>query len=215
MTQILVFGDSITHGFWDEEGGWVQRLRKYLDKKAIDDHDLYFAVYNLGISGDTSEGILNRFEFETRVRLNLKDDGEEIIILISIGVNDSIYNNKTKRNLVPLKDYSSNVLKLIKLAEKYTNNIIFVSECPVDQSKVDPIPWRDNSSYKEKHIEDYYNSLTKICNNKGILLIDVYKAFKKIPNYQRLLIDGVHPLAEGHKLIFELVRDSLIKEKII
>jgi len=28
MVNILVFGDSITYGAWDEEGGWVQRLRK-------------------------------------------------------------------------------------------------------------------------------------------------------------------------------------------
>lgn len=30
--RVLVFGDSITQGFWDTEGGWVERLRKYYDQ---------------------------------------------------------------------------------------------------------------------------------------------------------------------------------------
>ena len=53
MTLILVFGTSSTYGCWDEEGGWVQRLRKHLDKKQLTDKDsdLYYLVYNLGISG--------------------------------------------------------------------------------------------------------------------------------------------------------------------
>jgi len=35
MTKnILIFGASITYGVWDlEKGGWVQRLRDYLEKK--------------------------------------------------------------------------------------------------------------------------------------------------------------------------------------
>ena len=49
MTQILVFGTSTTYGCWDIEGGWVQRLRKYLDEKQLDDPELYYIVYNLGI----------------------------------------------------------------------------------------------------------------------------------------------------------------------
>ncbi len=35
MTRILVFGPSTTYGAWDIEGGWVQRLRRYLDEKQL------------------------------------------------------------------------------------------------------------------------------------------------------------------------------------
>lgn len=31
MAKILVFGDSIAYGKWDSDGGWVARLRKYVD----------------------------------------------------------------------------------------------------------------------------------------------------------------------------------------
>ena len=32
MPQISVFGDSITYGAWDREAGWVERLKKVLNK---------------------------------------------------------------------------------------------------------------------------------------------------------------------------------------
>jgi lysophospholipase L1-like esterase len=34
MVSILCFGDSITQGFVDLEGGWTQRLRRRLDQEA-------------------------------------------------------------------------------------------------------------------------------------------------------------------------------------
>ena len=34
MASILCFGDSITQGFVDPEGGWTQRLRRRLDLDA-------------------------------------------------------------------------------------------------------------------------------------------------------------------------------------
>ena len=42
MGRILIFGDSITYGAWDKEGGWVQRLRKFLDERNLTDPNFYF-----------------------------------------------------------------------------------------------------------------------------------------------------------------------------
>ncbi len=50
-------------------------------------------IYNVGVSGDTSELVLERFENEIKARLS--DEGEDIII-ISIGINDSVYLNDQK-----------------------------------------------------------------------------------------------------------------------
>jgi len=215
MTLFLVFGTSTTYGAWDLEGGWVQRLRKYLDQKQFNDQGLYYVVYNLGISGDTSEGILERFEFETKQRLALKDEGEEVIIMICVGVNDSIYNNKTKKHQVELNKYALNVEKLIHLAKKYGTKVVFVGNKPIDESKVDPIPWLKDCSYKEVFVEQYDNKVAEICKKNKIPFIDMYHLFNKKPNYQKLLTDGVHPSTEGHKMIYEIVRDFLINEKII
>ena len=84
MTNILVFGASITWGAWDREGGWVQRLRNFVDEKNISNPDYDRMIYNLGISGDTTENLLSRLENEVKTRLS----EEETIIIFSIGTND-------------------------------------------------------------------------------------------------------------------------------
>ena len=215
MTLILVFGTSTTYGAWDVEGGWVQRLRKYLDQQQLANPDLYYMVYNLGISGDTSQDILERFSFETEQRIKLQDEREDILFIFSVDVNDSIFNNKTKEYKVPLEIYKKNISKIIQQAKKYTNKIVFVNNSPVDESKVDPIPWLADCSYLSAAVEQYDQACTAICKKNAIPFIDVYTPFKKQRNYQRLLLDGVHPTTEGHKFIFEVVKDFLLQRKII
>jgi len=78
MVQILIFGDSITYGAWDKEGGWVRRLRKFLDENYED-----YLIYNLGISGNNTDDLIERFEFETKQRLK---ENDETIIIFAIGV---------------------------------------------------------------------------------------------------------------------------------
>ncbi len=217
MTLIFAFGPSTTYGASDLEGGWVQRLRRYLDEKQLADPNLYYVVYNLGVSGNTSTDILKRFVFETEQRIKLKDEQDEIIFLISVGVNDSIVNNRTKKHQVPLGTYAKNITQLIQQASKYTSpsKIFFIGDKPVDESKVDPIPWRDDYSYLSAAVETYDTTCAAICKQKNISFLDVYTPFKQQRNYQKLLLDGVHPTTEGYAFIFALLKDFLVKHKAI
>ncbi len=84
--RILVFGDSITQGFWDTEGGWVGHISRYYIEQTIKTQNYNIpTIFNLGVSGDTSNEVLARFENEVKARLW---PGEEIVIIISTGVND-------------------------------------------------------------------------------------------------------------------------------
>jgi len=109
--HILVFGDSITYGAWDERGGWAQRLREYIDKKNLHDKGFYCLVYNLGISGDTTKEILSRFENETKSRL---EDEKDHIFIFSIGTNDCLLLNKEKKMQVEEKQFERNIGKIIR-----------------------------------------------------------------------------------------------------
>lgn len=61
--RVLVFGDSITQGFWDLDGGWVARLRRTYDKQMIEGvNDDPPSLFNLGVSGDSSDDIVTRFD---------------------------------------------------------------------------------------------------------------------------------------------------------
>lgn len=213
MTTILVFGDSITYGAWDIEGGWVQRLRRFLDKKVIDSNaDIYYLTYNLGISGDTSELLIERLKQEIDARIEDKD--EDVVILISIGGNDSILDNENKTTRVAQDKFESNLKKSFTLAKNYSKKIVFVNSIPVDETKVDPIPWVPGCSYKNELRKKFNNIAKSISKKENIHFIDVNDAFEKM-DYRKLLVDGVHPDAKGHEKIFEIVRDYLIKNKII
>lgn len=48
MGKIIVFGDSIAYGKWDHEGGWVCRLRKYVDNMYNIGKNGNLQVYNMG-----------------------------------------------------------------------------------------------------------------------------------------------------------------------
>lgn len=201
MKTYLIFGASITYGAWDKEGGWVQRLRKCLEK------DQEILIYNLGVSGDNTEDLLERFESETKSRLR---EDTSIEIIFDIGINDSQFIHSKGRNSIPEDKFKNNIHKLIELARKYSSKIIFIGLTPVDEAKTCPIEWNKNKSYKNEYIKKYNNLIKLICKENNIPFIDIFSEWVKL-NYKKLLEDGLHPNTEGHKLIYERIKEFLEK----
>ncbi|MFA5932669.1 MAG: GDSL-type esterase/lipase family protein [Microgenomates group bacterium] len=210
--NIFVFGASTTHGYWDIEGGWVARLRKAVDQKVLaTNFEFYCSVYELGVSGDDSGDILARFEFEATKRMW---PGDEVIFIFSAAINDAIVNIDDGSLKCPPEKYKENVKELIKLAKKYSQKIIFVGTLPVDEEKVDPIPWLEGHAYRNQLIGEYNKTTEDICKENDIPFIKVFEDFIH-GDYKKILEDGVHPNTEGHKIVFEKVRDYLIEHQII
>ena len=208
MSQILIFGDSITWGAWDTEGGWVQRLRKEIDKGNMK-WKYYIAVQNLGISGGTSNTILNRFENEAKARL---EEGKTIIIF-SFGGNDSGWLLSKKSNQVSQEEFRNNIENLIKKAKKITNKVIFTGLCKHDETKTNPVSWHKDFCYKNKFLAAYNEIIKETCQKESVDFIEVMDIFEN--DYVKLLEDGVHPNNKGHELIFKRVYYYLIKNKFI
>ncbi|OGK16695.1 hypothetical protein A2774_00140 [Candidatus Roizmanbacteria bacterium RIFCSPHIGHO2_01_FULL_39_12c] len=211
MPQILVFGASITQGLWDKEGGWGNRLRKYLDRlylsgKLKEDWD----VFNLGIAGNTTEDLLQRIEFETKQRIL----SGIALTVISIGLNDCQWINDKKTYRVSPQKFKENIIKIFKIAKKYSKNVVFLGLTPVDESKVDPIPWASERSYKNKLIKKYNGLVQTICKDYNVSFVDVFNKWMEI-DYKKLLEDGVHPNSEGHSLIYSLIKDFLISNHLV
>lgn len=212
MDNILAFGASILYGAWDREGGWVSRLRKYVDEKNSENLDESSCfVYNLGISGDSSQDLLSRFDMEAKARIG---NNEESLFIISIGVNDCMLDNETGLNNVPKENYIENLQKIINLAGKYSGKVIFMGFFPVNETKVDPIPWRPGCSYKNEYIEQYNGAMESVAEENKIPFINLYKKFSNL-DYRKLLKDGVHPNSEGHELIFETIKNFLVENKLV
>jgi lysophospholipase L1-like esterase len=209
MVRILVFGASITYGACDPDGGWVQRLRKHIDSKSdsIDSN----RVFNLGIPGDIVEDVLNRFRFEAEQRIRKDDD---TVFIFSIGVNDSQFLRRENSLRTGPEEFKENLRKLLGMAGEFSSKMIFVGFPPVDDPRVDPIPWDTNKSYSNKSVQQYNGLAQAVCVEKGVPFIDVFSRLNG-SDYMNHLYDGLHPTSEGHRMIFEIVRDFLDEKRIV
>jgi lysophospholipase L1-like esterase len=201
--RILFFGDSITQGFTDSEGGWADRIKRYYAKNTSElVKDV--GVMNLGISGDTSEGLKKRIESEISVRTE-----EELIVVIAIGTNDTIYQ---KDSILPEPTkYIENLHSIKDKASKFTDKIMFVGLTPVIDELLQPIKWsRTGKCYSTQVMNQFNEAIKEFCNNENLTFVSLWEAFEN-KSLESLMSDGLHPNDSGHLIIKNLVLEALLK----
>lgn len=210
--HLLIFGSSITWGAWDEEGGWAQRIKALADKKAAESNynDDYTTVYCLGVSGDNTEDLLQRFETELKARLG---ENEKTLVLIEIGINDSQFILAENKHRVSKEQYKDNLLRLSEITKAKGADLVFVGLTPVD-SRVDPIPWKQSAVYRLEFVKEYDGIIKSVCEEQNIPYIDLLNKFDG-KDYQTLLTDGLHPSTLGHKIMFEEIRSYLTQNELL
>ncbi len=203
MPTVCIFGDSITWGSSDPEGGgWVTRLRNIYEAEGLSagkDID----VYNLGVSGDNTDDLLKRFKPEAVAR-------EADTILFSIGINDSQFIVSKNDNGVPISKFEKNLKELMSEARALTPKVAFIGLTPVDESKTTPIPWNIDKAYKKENRDRYDEVIKKICKVNGLPYLDMEEVITTED-----LSDGLHPNSRGHIKIFETVKDFIARESLI
>ena len=205
MSTICIFGDSIAWGASDfEKGGWVERLKVLMSENYDSD------VYNLGVSSENTQTILHRFESETRARI---EEAEDVILIFAIGINDSYFIHSKNGLMTPPEEFKTNIKKIAERAQAISSKIIFVGLTPVEESKTTPIPWSPDKSYRNENVKQYDEIVKSICKDKNIYFIEIFNDWMR-SDYKNLLEDGLHPNSKGHKNIFEVVKNFLIKNKI-
>lgn len=205
--RVLVFGDSITQGFWDVEyGGWVARIRQYFDRLEQKSGRDAATIFNLGVSADTSDDLLKRMDNEIIARNN----GEHLVVVITIGVNDSKI--KSGKTYTEPDLYKEKLEQLLKTGKKYTKSVLFVGLTPCVDERTHPVAWGD-IVYDNKRLELFDNALRTFCEEHEVQFIDVFPAFSKEQEKRDLLPDGLHPNDDGHQLMADLVLPK-IKELV-
>jgi lysophospholipase L1-like esterase len=183
--NICIFGDSITEGLYDnEKNGWVNRLKEKFGNDEI---------FNFGISGDTTDDLLARFNRDT--------SGKQLnAVMFAVGINDSIYLPKQKRNYVSFEKFEENLKTLAKKAKQHTKKIIFLGLTPVDESLTMPISWELEMHYSNDQVRKYNDVIKQFCRDEKIQFIDILDDFLK-DDYRHMLSNGLHPNAEGYEWI--------------
>lgn len=199
MTHVIVFGDSVCYGLFDEAGGWVQRIRARVDQRNILENDYWTLVYNLGVSGDTAADLARRIETELPARKD-SDSAQKNIVVFAIGINDSAYLVKEGRLRFSEEEFCSNLRLISKIARKHADKIVFVGLYLVNQPAVDPIPWAPEMAYRNSCIRAFDGLIRNLCETEGFEYVNLLDLWNEA-EAKRYLQDGAHPNPDGHKLI--------------
>ncbi|MFH1589335.1 MAG: GDSL-type esterase/lipase family protein [archaeon] len=201
MKGILVFGESTSFGRGDNEnGGWSGRLKRYFESK-----DYYNVVYNLGVPGQSSTDLLERFDIEAKARTKKIWPNDEFTIIFAIGTNDSKGLDTPDNVKTPLDKFKKNILTLIDESKKFTDKIVFIGLIPVNEDITNPY---ENTYFFNERTKQYNEVIKNCCKDNNILFIDMFDDWFK-SDYKTLLGDGVHPNSKGYEKIFLKVKETL------
>lgn len=206
MPQVFLFGDSITWGAWDPEGGgWAARLRRQIDRYQVGRADFWCPVYNLGVSGDTAAGVNGRLKSEVSAR---KDANEEAVILVAIGINDSLYLLDKGRSSFSTEQYRANLERIVQTARGVTEKVAFLGLTPIDETLLNPLPWDAAKAYKFDLVELFNQELISFCKETKAPCLNIWLEWVSA-DYKQWLSDGLHPNHEGHERIYRAVSNLL------
>lgn len=210
--RVLIFGDSITQGFWDGKGGWPTRLAgNYIPHKREDLAGEWTLFFNLGVSGNFTADVLARLESEAKVR-RWKDEPETI--LLSVGINDAVLiNNKVK---VESDDFQAQYDQLIDAALGLTNKVLCVGLSAVDADQTNPWKYGDHEQWLNNRIDLFEDTIKQSAKRKNVPFVPIYDKFRaEMDKGTKVHADGLHPNSAGHKLIADAVHpflDELLKK---
>ncbi|MDP3385714.1 MAG: GDSL-type esterase/lipase family protein [Eubacteriales bacterium] len=182
--KIVCIGDSLTYGYGVEQlDSWVHLVRK---RTGLD-------LMNKGINGDTTDGMLCRFEMDV---LSLKPDW----VFVMGGSNDLIMN--VKPNIV-----ESNIASMCREALKKSIEPIIGIPPNVDAANVRE-DWASYSNFSKvaEQLAKYRDRLLLYSRNSGIKKLDFYSEIEKraISGIGELYFDGLHMNETGHKIMADI-----------
>lgn len=213
MKRITVFGGGTVQGLWDKKGGWVQRLKNELTQRTMDTNGKkYYETFCLGVRGDNTQDIIDRFETELDNREKHDEDAENILIF-HIGANDAQFVFEEDDIKTSPEDFRSQLNDLMDRADQRAEHVVFLGLLPVDDENVEPMPAIEGRSYTSNRMKQYSDLIEELCTAHNHMFIDTYDLFEA--DFDELSDDGLHPNTRGHKLLFETVKDRLAEKDII
>ncbi|EFK33723.1 GDSL-like Lipase/Acylhydrolase [Chryseobacterium gleum] len=197
ITYGLFFGDSITYGEYDGVfGGWVDILKRYALQKFHEGNGDELILFNLGIGGETTEGLLKRIPHE----LEARNSADGNIIFLSYGANDLAI--KDGKQVVEPEKFKNNITTAVNHARQFSNEIYLVSILPFSE-RVDGVVVSSGKLRTNEEVIVYNQILKDLAAEHSLGYIDFYSAF--LEDKEILLsADGVHPNEKGYGMMAEV-----------
>ncbi|MFH1649753.1 MAG: GDSL-type esterase/lipase family protein [Candidatus Woesearchaeota archaeon] len=204
MTDIFVFGDSISNGSWADPG-WADRIKNDLVQNHISNSAYLDTLINISAGGKNSSHIL---KFIQPVLQAHTDEHVDSIVIFAVGINDAARIDGKEGNWVNKNESISNMKKMIEHAKQTTQHVLILDVTPVDESKTNPCSFAPDVSYKNSDILEYSKLLRTIAKETNCIFIPLFDEWKS-REYTNYLDDGLHPNREGHRRIYEKVKAAI------
>ncbi len=204
MASMICFGDSITRGESDADyGGWADRIKTRLIKQFVETGKDKISVFNMGISGETTNGLIQRFQHEFLTRQAVD---KQNTVLFGYGANDLA--KQDGNYLVDIKTYIDNLRCCIEFSIEKGANVVLINVTPIS-TQLDGIPNINNRIRNDETICRYNQALLALSVKYSVALIDVYTPFNENKEAY-LTADGLHPNSVGHELLYQVISSSLL-----
>ncbi|HNT29839.1 MAG TPA: GDSL-type esterase/lipase family protein [bacterium] len=194
--RIAVFGASTVYGRIDSAGGFVARLRLWHESLAV-----HHTVFNLGISGETTTRLLQRFLPEAQVRT-------PDLIIFALGLNDTSHvGSLASLSRTGISTYEQNIRLLIKQARTLAP-MLFIGPYPIDDRRTQPIAGQA-VYFTLADAHKYAQVQQRVCREEDVAYLDVMQTWEATSYHEWLAEDGLHANSAGHEQLFQAIRTYL------
>ena len=210
---VVAFGDSTTAPRMVEG----KPLPVYADVLAAEARAWGVKFINAGIAGNTSDDGCKRFKGDVL-------DRRPELVIIQFGINDAAVDVWKKppasEPRVSLKDYTANLHYFVSELQRSGARVILMTPNPTRwteklRSLYSKPPYEPaNPDGFNILLKDYAQAVREVAKQSGAGLADVYATFEsygaqKNRTVDDLLLDGMHPNQEGHRLTADVLRKEL------
>ena len=185
--ELICLGDSLTYGYG------VRSAQRW---STLVGQALQCEVTNLGICGDTTGGMLVRLNTEIMPKLRNRTLGQRPFVLLMGGVNDIFYSGT---DTGARANMGAMLQELLTAAAR----CVLLSPLAVSFDTLTP-EWREMIRPAcEEQLAAYHSWQAAFCRTFHVPYIELYDLLrgpdgKPLPE---LYLDGLHPTAEGHRLM--------------
>eukprot|EP01135_Chromosphaera_perkinsii_P003782 Nk52_evm28s255 gene=Nk52_evmTU28s255 len=197
--QVVCFGDSITqYGYSHEHQGWVGALSDWFVREV--------EFRNRGYSGYTTETCLPVF----KGAFDWDANPPPMLVVIFLGVNDSVDVQKHSNGHVPIPRYKSNLKFYINTLEKKgltSRDIVLVCPTPCDDQEMKK---SGRSVALTKPYADACREVAKECNTQ---CVDLWSLFFEEGDISTLFCDGLHFNYRGNYILAKALK-GIVKKSL-
>ena len=201
-SRIFLDGDSVTYGYWDEQGGWANRFKV----KAMREFMWRYEVVNLALGNQTLDKLVERLPSQIAPYGRARNLG---VFMIG-GADAAIQKGQTEPKL-PLPVFKENLQILGELTCRHRMTPMFVGPYELDDSLTNPDPLTGTRRTNELYGE-YAGAVKDFAAEINAPYIELTQ-FSARPISEVVSWDNMHPSDEGHRLIAEDVY-AAVKQRL-